>query len=86
MAVELPELHRQSGSLEVDLNFMFRQPLWDIHHADSHPLGDYQVRDVPLLDLHELAAGKLSALFSLRQQSSCQINSRLIRFIGQRNP
>ena len=62
-----PSYTGQNGSLEVDLNFMFRQPLWEIHHADSHPLGDYQAKDVPLLDLHELAAGKLSALFSRRQ-------------------
>lgn len=62
-----PSYTGQSGSLEVDLNFMFRQPLWDIHQADSHPLGDYQAKYVPLLDLHELAAGKLSALFSRRQ-------------------
>ncbi len=57
----------RSGSLEVDMNFMFRQPLWDIRHADSHPLGDFQARGIPLLDLHELAAGKLSALFSRTQ-------------------
>ena len=62
-----PSYTGQSGSLEVDLNFMFRQPLWDIYQADSHPLGDYQAKDVPLLDLHELVAGKLSALFSRRQ-------------------
>ena len=62
-----PSYTGQSGSLEVDLNFMFRQPLWEIYLADSHPLGDYQAKDVPLLDLHELAAGKLSALFSRKQ-------------------
>ncbi len=62
-----PSYTGQTGNLEVDLNFMFRQPLWEIYHADSHPLGDYQTKDVPLLDLHELVAGKLSALFSRRQ-------------------
>lgn len=49
----------QSGNLEVDLNFMFRQPLWDIQIADSHPLGDFQAKRIPVLDLHELAAGDL---------------------------
>ena len=48
----------QSGNLEVDINFMFRQPLWDIQPADSHPLGDFQARNIPVLDIHELAAGK----------------------------
>jgi predicted nucleotidyltransferase component of viral defense system len=57
----------QSSNLEVDLNFMFRLPLWDIQYADSHPLGDFQARHIPILDLHELTAGKLAALLSRRQ-------------------
>jgi len=57
----------QSGNLEVDLNFMFRQPLWDIQSADSHPLGDFQAKSIPVLDLHELAAGKLAALLARGQ-------------------
>ncbi len=46
---------------------MFRQPLWDIQLADSHPLGDFQAKSIPVLDLHELAAGKLAALLARRQ-------------------
>lgn len=57
----------QSGNLEVDMNFMFRQPLWDIQPADSHPLGDFQSRNIPVLDIHELAAGKLAALLARGQ-------------------
>ena len=57
----------QSGNLEVDLNFMFRQPLWNIQIADSHPLDVFQARNIPVLDLHELAAGKLAALLARGQ-------------------
>lgn len=57
----------QSGNLEVDLNFMFRQPLWDIQPADSHPLGDFQSKSIPVLHMHELAAGKLAALLARGQ-------------------
>jgi predicted nucleotidyltransferase component of viral defense system len=57
----------QSGNLEVDLNFMFRQPLWDIWHADSHRLGDFLSMNIPILDRHELAAGKLVALLARGQ-------------------
>jgi len=46
---------------------MFRQPLWDIRSADSHPLGDFQAKSIPVLDLHELAAGKLAALLARGQ-------------------
>lgn len=57
----------QSGNLEVDLNYMFRQPLWDILLADSHRLGDFLSVNIPILDLHELAAGKLVALLARGQ-------------------
>lgn len=56
-----------SGNLDVDLNFMFRQPLWDIKEKDSHVLGTYQAKNIPVVDIHELAAGKLAALFSRHQ-------------------
>jgi predicted nucleotidyltransferase component of viral defense system len=57
----------QSGNLEVDMNFMFRQPLWDLQSVASRRLGDFQSKGVPVLDIHELAAGKLAALFARRQ-------------------
>ena len=57
----------QSGNIEVDINFMFRQPLWDIQPTDSHPLGDFHARSIPVLDIHELAAGKLAALLARGQ-------------------
>ncbi len=52
------------GSLEVDLNYLYRQPLWPIERIDSHPLGPIQARGIAVLDIHELAGGKLAALFS----------------------
>jgi hypothetical protein len=58
----------QSGNLEVDLNFMFRVPLWPIGLMDSQPIGSYQASSVPILDIHEIAAGKIAALFA-RQAS-----------------
>lgn len=57
----------QPGNLEVDLNFMFRVPLWDVCLGDSHPLEEYQAGRIPMLDIHELSAGKLAALFSRHQ-------------------
>ncbi len=57
----------KGGNLEVDLNFMYRVPLWDITLMDSHSLGSWEVFGVPVLDIHELAAGKLAALFARRK-------------------
>jgi len=55
------------GNLEVDLNFMFRIPLWPVTARDSHAVGSYGASDIPTLDIHELAAGKMTALLSRRQ-------------------
>jgi predicted nucleotidyltransferase component of viral defense system len=52
------------GNIEVDLNFMFRIPLWPISIRDAHPLGSIAAERIPVLDIHELAAGKFAALFS----------------------
>ena len=50
------------GNLEIDLNFMYRIPLWPIEFKSSCMVGSFQVQDVPVLNVHELAAGKLTAL------------------------
>lgn len=53
-----------SPRLEVDLNFLTRVPLWPTKKQQSISLGSYQVDAFPVLDKHELAGGKLKALFS----------------------
>ena len=55
------------GNLEIDLNFMLRQPLLEVTNLNSYSLGDFTVQSFPVLDFHELMAGKLAALFSRRQ-------------------
>ena len=55
-----------TGNLEVDLNFLLRVPLWPIVGMDSNPAGSFRATKVPVLDLHELAAGKLAALLARR--------------------
>ena len=52
------------GTLELDVNFMLRTPLWAPTLADSKPIGSFGATNIPMLDIHELAAGKLAALFS----------------------
>ncbi|MEA1951747.1 MAG: nucleotidyl transferase AbiEii/AbiGii toxin family protein [Planctomycetota bacterium] len=53
----------EGGNLEVDLNFMFRVPLWPVVAMDAE-MGSYGATQIPVLDLHELAAGKLAALLA----------------------
>lgn len=49
------------GALELDLNFMLRTPLWPIMVMDSRPVGSFSAAQIPVLDFHELAAGKAAA-------------------------
>ena len=66
-----------TGNLEVDLNFMFRVPLWDVTTTDSRQIGSSQASRIPILDLHELAAGKLTALLA-RHASRDLFDSHLL--------
>jgi len=49
------------GRLELDLNYMLRTPLWELESKKS-PAWLKEI-EVNVLDKHELAAGKLHALF-----------------------
>ena len=50
------------GNIEIDINYMFRVPLWPLTAKSSTSIGALQVENLPLMDIHELAAGKLAAL------------------------
>lgn len=52
----------RTATLEVDVNFMLRTPLWAPTPLDSRPVGGKAASRILVLDAHELAAGKLAAL------------------------
>ena len=56
----------RSASLELDVNYMLRAPLWNPTHAVAKPVGTLPTPAFPILDIHELAAGKLAALLARR--------------------
>ncbi len=73
---------RGPGTLELDVNFLLRVPLWSPTPVDSRSLANHTATKVPVLDLHELAAGKLAALFG-RQASRDVFDAReLLRRAG----
>ena len=51
------------GTLELDVNFLLRTPLWAPVPMDSREIAGTRATAVPVLDIDELAAGKLAALF-----------------------
>lgn len=69
----------QSGNLEVDLNFMFRVPLWPVESRRSRAVGAFRAKPFPVLDLHELAAGKLAALLARHASRDLFDASQLLR-------
>ena len=81
----------QNGNLEVDFNFMYRQPLLKPILMDSIKLGTYQAVQIPVLEKHELTAGKLAALIARTQArdlydtqqifDSLTLNTHLLRTV-----
>jgi len=54
----------RTANLEIDVIFTLRVPLWPVQIRDSHSVGSFRARNIRVLDIHELAAGKLGALFT----------------------
>ena len=57
----------QTSNLEIDINYMFREPLWNAQTFTSFKLGTYSVNSFQILNINELAAGKMAAMFSRHQ-------------------
>lgn len=72
----------RSGALEVDVNFMYRIPLWPVRPMNSRRLGSWQAKSIPVLDIHELVAGKLCALLSRRRARDLFDSERLLSMDG----
>ena len=63
--------------LEVDVNYMARQPLFGTSRMESLSLGGAQASNVLVVDLHEVVAGKLVALLD-RQAARDLFDARRI--------
>ena len=78
-SLRYPSALGQSGRLDVDINFMYRVPLWPVTTMSSRSLGTWKANDIPVMEIHELTAGKLAALLSRRRArdlfDTCQIFS-----------
>ena len=59
-----PDAFGGSEGLAVDVSYVRRVPLWPPTRRDSHRVGRWHATGVPVFDIHEMAAGKLCALFS----------------------
>lgn len=66
-----------NATLELDINYMARQPLFGATRMDSRPLGEIGASNVLVLDIHEIVAGKLVALID-RQTARDLFDARRI--------
>ena len=80
-SLRYPAASGQSGRIDVDINYMYRVPLWPLATMDSRSLGSWRATDIPVVDIHELAAGKLAALLA-RRRARDLFDSRLVFSIG----
>ena len=55
-----------NATLEVDINYMDRLPLFGVARMESRNLGGIQARSILVLDIHEIVAGKIVALVDRR--------------------
>lgn len=51
-----------NANLEVDINYMARQPLFGAARMESRNLGGIQARNILVVDIHEIVAGKIVTL------------------------
>lgn len=62
MVWRYPSSLGNQGNIEVDINYMYRAPLLPVEQRESIIMAGRQVTNIQILDIHELAAGKLTAL------------------------
>lgn len=84
-SLRYPAATGQSGRIDVDVNYMYRVPMWPIATMESRPLGSWQATGVPVVDIHELAAGKLVALLDRRKARDLFDSSLVLSMTGLDN-
>lgn len=53
-------------NVKVEINYIQRVPIWSPQRRDTRLVGSRQITDILVLDEHELAGGKLTALLARR--------------------
>ena len=71
-----------NAALEIDVNYIARQPLFGMVRMVSLPLGIMHASNILVLDLHEVVAGKLVALVD-RHTARCLFDARRILSIDK---
>ena len=73
---------RRAGITEIDINYLYRSPLYGVYRMASVTIGSYRATNVPVLDLHEIIAGKMVALVTRRTARDLFDAHRIIAMQG----
>lgn len=71
-----------NATLEIDVNYMARQPLFGAARMDSVPLGEMRASGVFVLDIQEIVAGKIVALIDRRAARDLYDARRILSIDG----
>ena len=71
-----------AGTIEIDINYLFRVPLYGVDRMPSTAIGSYRATNVPVLDIHEIVAGKMVALVTRRAARDLFDAHRIIAMPG----
>jgi predicted nucleotidyltransferase component of viral defense system len=71
-----------AGTIEIDINYLFRGPLYGVDRMSSATIGSYRATNVPVLDIHEIVAGKMVALVTRRAARDLFDAHRIIAMPG----
>lgn len=71
-----------AASIEIDINYLYRGPLFGVQSMPSASIGAYRASGVPVLDIHEIVAGKLVALVTRQTARDLFDAQRIIALEG----
>ncbi len=60
--LKYPSVVNYTGSLQIDLNYMNRVPLWDTQKCASHAIGEHIISDIRLMNTYDILGSKIAAL------------------------
>ena len=55
--IRYPSALQNQGNIEIDLNYLDRVPLWSKVNMNSFKLGEFQAKNIPVQDFHEITSG-----------------------------
>lgn len=82
LSLRYPAAAVQSGSIDVDVNYMYCVPLWLTATMDSHSPGGWRASGIPVVDIHELAAGKVATLLARRRARNLFDSRMVLSMLG----